>query len=112
MEIAKTKKGGVMIVAKRSEVLVTKGQVVELVSALINTGRPFEQYEFEDKLICLPPPARIEAAIEKLDNRTARFPKRSPFLADLLRWGLGQKQDTWSDEELGLKEVTPNQKGG
>lgn len=47
--------------------------------------------------------ARIEAAIRNLDDiRGGGTGIKALELADLLRWVLGQPQDTWTDEGLGL----------
>jgi hypothetical protein len=47
------------------------------------------------------PVEKIEAAIEKLDGCPGI---KSLELADLLRWVLGQPQDTWIDEDFGLPQ--------
>lgn len=48
--------------------------------------------------------ARIEAAIRELDEKHARGATNFRYgeCADLLRYFLGQEQDTWTDEDFGL----------
>lgn len=71
--------------------------------------------------------ARIEAAIRFLDKRHKEARASGAYraawharlmgstmdkFADLLRWVLGQEQETWKPEDFGLNKETPNQKGG
>ena len=70
--------------------------VVEVVKKLLRSI-------VESCKVDIQPPARIEAAIRMLHKRD----EESPLLyhreqADLLRWVLGQKQETWTDKDFGL----------